>query len=46
LGFVTALLENISCFIDESGDGYLYPMIFFRSTALPQTIKKAVLAAA
>ena len=32
--------------IDESGDDYLYPKMFFRSIALPQTIKKAVLAAA
>ncbi len=32
--------------IDESGDEYLYPKIFFRSIALPQSVKKAVLAAA
>jgi hypothetical protein len=32
--------------IDESGDDYLYPKKFFRSIALPQSIKKAVLAAA
>jgi hypothetical protein len=32
--------------IDESGDDYLYPKIFFRSIALPQSVKKAVLAAA
>ena len=32
--------------IDESGDDYLYPKDFFRSIALPQSIKKAVLAAA
>ena len=32
--------------IDESGDDYLYPKVFFRSIALPQAIKKAVLAAA
>jgi hypothetical protein len=31
--------------IDESGDDYLYPKAFFRSVALPQSIKKAVLAA-
>jgi hypothetical protein len=31
---------------DESGDDYLYPREFFRSIALPQSIKKAVLAAA
>jgi hypothetical protein len=32
--------------IDESGDDYLYPRTFFRSIALPQSVKKAVLAAA
>jgi hypothetical protein len=32
--------------VDESGDDYLYPKTFFRSLALPQAIKKAVLAAA
>ena len=32
--------------IDESGDDYLYPKTFFRSIALPQSIKRAVLAAA
>jgi hypothetical protein len=32
--------------IDESGDDYLYPKSFFRSVALPQSVKKAVLDAA
>ena len=32
--------------IDESVDDYLYPKGFFRSIALPDAIKKAVLAAA
>ena len=32
--------------IDESGDDYLYPKMFFRSIVLPQSVKKAVLAAA
>jgi hypothetical protein len=32
--------------IDESGDDYLYPKSFFRSLALPHSVKKAVLAAA
>jgi hypothetical protein len=32
--------------VDESGDDYLYPKMLFRSIALPQSIKKAVLAAA
>jgi hypothetical protein len=31
--------------IDESGDDYLYPKKLFRSIALPQAIRKAVLAA-
>jgi hypothetical protein len=31
--------------VDESGDDYLYPKAFFRSIALPQAVKKAVLAA-
>ena len=32
--------------VDESGDDYLYPKRLFRSINLPETIKKAVLAAA
>jgi len=32
--------------IDESGDDYLYPKRFFRPIDLPQTVKRAVLAAA
>jgi hypothetical protein len=32
--------------VDESGEDYLYPKTFFRSIALPQAVKKAVLAAA
>jgi hypothetical protein len=32
--------------VDESGDDYLYPKMFFRPIALPQAVKKAVLAAA
>lgn len=32
--------------IDESGDDYLYPMAFFRPVTLPESVKKAVLAAA
>ena len=32
--------------VDESGDDYLYPKAFFRSIALPQAVKRAVLAAA
>ena len=32
--------------VDESGEDYLYPKAFFRSIALPQSVRKAVLAAA
>ena len=32
--------------IDESGEDYLYPNAFFRLIALPQAVKRAVLAAA
>jgi hypothetical protein len=32
--------------IDESGEDYLYPKAFFRSIALPEAVKRAVLAAA
>jgi hypothetical protein len=32
--------------VDESGQDYLYPKAFFRAIALPQSVKKAVLAAA
>ncbi|MFL6798549.1 MAG: hypothetical protein ACJ8F3_14150 [Xanthobacteraceae bacterium] len=32
--------------VDESGEDYLYPKAFFRSIALPQAVRKAVLAAA
>jgi hypothetical protein len=31
--------------IDESGEDYLYPKTFFRPIALPQSVKRAVLAA-
>jgi hypothetical protein len=31
--------------VDESGEDYLYPKSFFRPIALPQPVKKAVLAA-
>ncbi len=32
--------------IDESGEDYLYPKLLFRSIALPQSVKRAVMAAA
>jgi len=32
--------------VDESGDDYVYPKTFFQPITLPETVKKAVLAAA
>jgi hypothetical protein len=32
--------------VDESGEDYLYPKTLFRSIVLPQSVRKAVLAAA
>lgn len=32
--------------IDESGNDHLYPKAFFQAITLPQSVKKAVLAAA
>jgi len=32
--------------VDESGGDYLYPKALFRALALPQAVRKAVLAAA
>ena len=32
--------------VDEGGEDYLYPKAYFRSIALPQAVKRAVLAAA
>jgi len=32
--------------IDESGDDYLYPAAYFRPIDLPQSLAKAILAAA
>jgi hypothetical protein len=37
--------HNMLRIIDESGEDYLYPKAFFRVIALPQSIKRAVLAA-
>ncbi|WP_065750093.1 hypothetical protein [Bradyrhizobium paxllaeri] len=31
--------------VDESGEDYLYPKTLFRSIALPQAVRRAVLAA-
>jgi hypothetical protein len=40
----TAEKHGLLQVIDESGDGYLYPKGFFRAIALPQAIKRAILA--
>jgi hypothetical protein len=37
--------HNMLRIIDESGEDYLYPKTFFRPIALPQSVKRAVLAA-
>lgn len=42
----TAEKQGLLRIVDESGDSYLYPKMLFRSIALPQAVKKAVLAAA
>ena len=38
--------EGMLRVVDESGDDYLYPKPLFRSVALPQSVKRAVLSAA
>jgi hypothetical protein len=37
--------QGLMRIIDESGQDYLYPALLFRPIALPQSIRKAVLAA-
>ena len=37
--------HNMLRIVDESGEDYLYPKSFFREIALPQAVKRAVLAA-
>jgi hypothetical protein len=41
-----AVKHGLLRIVDESGDDYLYPKALFRSIALPQAVRKAVLAAA
>jgi hypothetical protein len=43
---VAAEKHSLVRVIDESGEDYLYPKAFFRSIALPQAVRRAVLAAA
>ena len=42
---VAAQKHKLLRIVDESGEDYLYPKAFFRSIALPQAVKGAVLAA-
>jgi hypothetical protein len=42
----TAEKHGLFRIVDESGEDYLYPKAFFRPIALPQSVRKAVLAAA
>ena len=42
----TAERRGLIRVVDESGDDYLYPKTLFRSIALPESVRKAVLAAA
>jgi len=42
---LTAEKHGLVRVIDESGEDYLYPKMLFRSIALPEAVKKAVLAA-
>jgi hypothetical protein len=37
--------HNMIRIVDESGEDYLYPKALFRSIALPQAVRRAVLAA-
>ena len=41
----TAAKHGLVRIIDESDSDYVYPKALFRSIALPQSVKKAVLAA-
>jgi len=41
-----AAREGLLRIVDESGEDYLYPKAFFRTIALPLSVKKAVLDAA
>ncbi len=46
LRYADAEKHDLLRVIDESGEDYLYPKAFFRSIALPQAVRRAVLAAA
>jgi hypothetical protein len=42
---ISAEKHGLLRIVDESGEDYLYPRAFFRSIALPQAVRRAVLAA-
>jgi hypothetical protein len=42
----TAEKHRLLRVIDESGEDYLYPQALFRAVALPQAVRRAILAAA
>jgi hypothetical protein len=42
----TAEKHGLLRIVDESGEDYLYPKALFRPIALPQAVRRAVLAAA
>jgi hypothetical protein len=46
IGDAAAEKQGLLRIIDESGEDYLYPKTLFRAIELPQSVKKAVLAAA
>jgi hypothetical protein len=41
-----AAAQGLVTVIDESGEDYLYPREFFRTIELPQSLRRALLAAA
>ena len=43
---IAAAKHGLLRIVDESGEDYLYPKTFFRSIALPQAVRKAIMAAA
>ena len=43
---VAAEKHGLTRVVDESGEDYLYPKALFRPIALPQAVRRAILAAA
>jgi hypothetical protein len=46
VGDAAAEKHGLLRIVDESGEDYLYPKVFFRPIALPRSVKNAILAAA